>query len=182
MRATHNTADPGAAAGRSGAKARVFDRIRRLLRLGSNRAGSTIVEVLISVIIIGIVIVPVFDGLLGGRMMAARRGEERMALRLIERKIEQLLDAGYGSTGDDSDIASVNVSSGTHPTNPSIVLNTRGNSDVSDDVLGSMTWTVQDIDWTSPGDRVYAKNVTVQLEWPSGAPRNSVAVTFMIGR
>ena len=182
MRAMHTTADSGVAGRLSGPGLQIFALFRRLLRIGSNSTGSTIIEVLISVVILGIVIVPVFDGLLNGRMMAARRGEERMAVRLIERKIEQLMAAGYGSTGDDSNIASVDVSSGTHPSDPVIVLNTRGNSDASDDVLGSLNWQVQDIDWTSPGDDVYAKIITVQLTWPNGAPRNSVSVTFMLGR
>ena len=178
----HTTADSGVAGRWSDQGLHIFAPFKRLLKIGSNSTGSTIIEVLISVVILGIVIVPVFDGLLSGRMMAARRGEERMAVRLIERKIEQLMAAGYGSTGDDSDISSVDVSSGTHPSDPVIVLNTRGNSDASDDVLGSLDWQVQDVNWTSPGDNVYAKTITVQLTWPNGAPRNSVSVTFMLGR
>ena len=157
---------------------------RRILpRIGSRGgdAGTTIMEVLISVIILGIVIVPIFDALVFGRVLAARRGESRMALRLVERKVEQLMAAGYGSAGSDADITSVNLSSGTHPIDSSIVVNTRGDTDGGNDVIGNLTWGVTDVSWTSPGDDVNAKRVEVRIAWPASAPRDSVTVTTLIG-
>lgn len=149
--------------------------------LGNSR-GATLVEILVSVVIIGITVVPIFDGFMRGRAFVTRRSEERMALRLVERKAEQLLNAGYGSAGADDDITSVNLASGTHPIDPSIVLNTWGDDCPSNDITGSLTWTVTNVDWASPGDRVYAKIVDVSLAWPSSAPEDSVTVTLLIGK
>lgn len=150
-------------------------------RLGNSR-GTTLVEILVAVIIIGITVVPIFDGFMRGRAFVTRRSEERMALRLIERKAEQLLNAGYGSAGTDDDITSVNLTSGTHPTDPSIVLNTWGDGCPSNDITGSLTWNVTNVDWASPGDRVYAKIVDVSLAWPSSDPEDSVSVTLLVGK
>jgi type II secretory pathway pseudopilin PulG len=147
-----------------------------------NSSGATLVEILVSVIIIGITVVPIFDGFMRGRAFVTRRSEERMALRLIERKAEQLLNAGYGSAGADDDVTSINLASGTHPIDPSIVLNTWGDDCPSNDVSGSLTWTVQNVDWASPGDRVYAKIVTVTLAWPDPDPKDSVSLTLLVGK
>ena len=107
---------------------------------GRNRcAGVSIIETLVAVVVIGIVIVPIFNSLVSGRMMTAHRGEKRMALRLVERKVEQLMTAGYGSSGSDSDVGSVNLDAGTHPTDPSIVVNTRGDNEAGNDVTGNLT-------------------------------------------
>lgn len=139
-------------------------------------------EILVSVVIIGITVVPIFDGFMRGRAFVTRRSEERMALRLVERKAEQLLNAGYGSAGADDDVTSVNLMSGTHPDDPSIVLNTWGDDDASNDIIGSLTWLVTNVDWPSPGETVYAKIVDVSLAWPSSAPEDSVSVTLLIGK
>jgi type II secretory pathway pseudopilin PulG len=160
---------------------RAHRRGRRGRHVANNR-GATLVEILVSVIIIGITVVPIFDGFLRGRAFVTRRSEERMALRLVERKAEQLLNAGYGSAGADDDVTSVNLTSGTHPTDPSIVLNTWGDECSSNDVVGHLTWTVTNVDWASPGDRVYAKIVEVTLAWPGNDPDDSVTVTLLIGK
>jgi len=139
------------------------------------------VEILISTFILSMLIVPMFNALVSGRMLAAHRGEKRVALGLIERKVEQLMGAGYGSLGSDADVSSVNLAAGEHPTDPSIVVSTRGNQDAGDDVLGELSWTVTDLAWGSPGDSVRAKAVEVELRWPAGAPRDSLTLTTLIG-
>ena len=126
-------------------------------------------------------IVPIFDSLVASRGLTAHRGENRMALRLVERKIEQLMNAGYGSTGSDGDVTSVNLDPGTHPVDPTIVLNPRRPSDSSDDLVGELTWTVVPVVWPSPGDSVRAKIVEVKMRWPVGLPRDSVSVTTLVG-
>jgi prepilin-type N-terminal cleavage/methylation domain-containing protein len=148
---------------------------------GSNQSGLTLIEVLVSIVVLSIIIVPVFDGFMRGRMLVAHRGEKRMGLRLVERKVEQLLNAGYGSGGPDANILSLNVDPGVHPTDPSIVVNTRGDDDPGNDVMGELTWTVTPIWWSSPGDTVYAKTVDVKLRWPTSAMRDSVSASFMLG-
>jgi type II secretory pathway pseudopilin PulG len=148
----------------------------------SRRAGVSIIETLVAVVVIGIVIVPIFNSLVSGRMMTAHRGEKRMALRLVERKTEQLMTAGYGSSGSDADVGSVNLDAGTHPSDPSIVVNTRGDDDAGNDVLGDLTWLVVPMAWSSPGDSVYVKSVEVMLRWPSAAPRDSLILTTLIGQ
>ena len=109
------------------------------------------------------------------------RGVDRPGKNLVERKVEQLMGAGYGSAGSDSDVASVNMDAGTHPDDPSIVVSTRGDEDATNDVLGELTWSVNEVAWSSPGDSVRAKVVEVELRWPSGAPRDSLSVTTLIG-
>jgi Tfp pilus assembly protein PilV len=155
-------------------------RLRFLLR-GGNDSGASLIEVLISVIVLGIVVVPIFDSFVVGRTLTSHRGERRMALRLVERKVEQLMNAGYGSAGTDADVESTNLAAGTHPIDPSIVVNTRGDSDVTNDVIGNLTWTVDPVAWSSPGDSVLAKTVEVRLRWPTQSPRDSVSVTTLIG-
>jgi hypothetical protein len=139
------------------------------------------VEILISAFILAMLVIPMFNALVSGRMLAAHRGEKRMALGLAERKVEQLMEAGYGSLGPDDDVSSVSMGSGTHPDDPSIVVSTRGDADDGNDVLGEMTWTVTPLAWASPGDSVRAKEVEVKLRWPAGAPRDSISLTTLVG-
>jgi len=160
-----------------GAVGRANPKARRPL----GQSGVTFVEILVATVLMSIVIVPTFNALVSGRMFTSHRGEERMALGLVERKLEQLMNAGYGALGSDTDVSSVNLAPGTHPNDPTIVVNTRGNDDASDDVLGELTWTVHDLAWDSPGDSARAKAVEVQLRWPAGSPRDSVAVTTLVG-
>ena len=156
-------------------------RLLRFLLRGGNDSGASLIEVLISVIVLGIVVVPIFDSFVVGRTLTSHRGERRMALRLVERKVEQLMNAGYGSAGTDADVESTNLTAGSHPTDPSIVVNTRGDLDATNDVIGSLTWTVAPVVWPSPGDSVRAKTVEVKLVWPTQSPRDSLSVTTLIG-
>jgi Tfp pilus assembly protein PilV len=145
------------------------------------QAGVSIIEVLVSVVVLAIVVVPIFNSLVAGRTLTAHRGEKRMALRLVERKVEQLMRAGYGASGSDSDVSSINLTSGLHPADPSIVVNVRRPSDTSDDLVGSLTWNVVPVAWPSPGDSVRAKVVEVRMTWPASSPRDSVSVTTIVG-
>jgi len=153
----------------------------RALRAPANDRGVTMVEVLVSAVVLAIVVVPVFDGLVGGRVLATRRGEERMALRLIERKMEQLIEAGYGSAGSDADVQSVNMQVGQHPVDPSIVVNTRGDGCPLNDVLGELSWDVTQTTWSSPGDSVRGKYVEVKIVWPASTRRDSVSMVTLVG-
>lgn len=148
--------------------------------VGSAR-GVSVIEVLISVVVLAIIVVPVFNSLVAGRVLTSHRGEKRMALRLMERKIEQLMQPGYASGGSDEDITSVNLDPGTHPVDPSIVVSTRSLVDISDDLVGELTWTVTPVAWSSPGDSVRAKLTEVKLRWPSDNPRDSLTLTTLIG-
>jgi len=139
------------------------------------------VEILVSAFILAMLVVPMFNTLVAGRMLAAHRGEKRMALGLVERKVEQLMAAGYGSLGTDGDVSSVNMGDGTHPDDPSIVVSTRGDTDETNDVMGELTWDVTAVTWASPGDSVRAKVVEVELRWPAGAPRDSLSITTLVG-
>lgn len=169
--------------GRTRRRGRGENRPRRGPRAVSNQSGLTIVEVLVSVVVLGIVVVPMFDAFVRGRVLVAHRAEERVALRLVERKVEQLLAAGGASSGTDADITSTNMTAGTHPTNSAITLITRGDTDTSNDVLGDLTWTVSSVTWTDAlgtwDDATY-KQVVVELAWPQGAHRDNVSVTTII--
>ncbi|MCD4690928.1 hypothetical protein K8S17_05645 [bacterium] len=157
------------------------DIIRRLRKPFGTASGAALIEILMSAVVLGIIIIPVFDTLVSGRMLTAQRGAKRMAYHLVERKTEQLLNAGYGSADAYTDITSLDLTPGTHPTTPSIVVNTRGDASASNDVLGSLTWNVQSMAWASTGDTVRAKRVEVKLVWPAQAPSDSVWITTLIG-
>lgn len=150
-------------------------------RVGS-RSGSSLIDVLVAVVMVAILIVPIFDAFVRGRSFISHRGETRMALKLVERKGEQLLRAGYGSQGSDSDVSSTNLTSGSHPTDPSILVNSHGDNDTGNDVMGNLTWTVVDVPWTTPGDDIDVKTVTIALVWPQADPRDSVSLTLVVAR
>lgn len=163
-----------------GARAGRGRRTRAAGGLGS-QAGTGLIEVLIAVVVLAIVVVPVFDAMVAGRVMTARRGQKRMALRLVERKVEQLMRAGYGSIGSDADVSSLCLTSGAHPADPSIVVSEGCPQDNTDDVMGELVWIVTPSTIPSPGDSVRTKSVEVRLRWPSGSPRDSLSVTTIIG-
>ena len=149
-----------------------------------NQSGLTMIEVMVSVVVLAIAIAPAFDAMLRGRLLVAHRGEERIALRLVERKAEQLLHASYTAAGSDADITSTNLTAGTHPINPAILLITRGDSDTSNDVYGDLTWTVTPITWVDPysgSDDTDYKHVAITLAWPMGAHRDSVTIVTLCG-
>jgi len=152
---------------------------RPLLR--GNQSGLTMIEILVSLIVLAVLVVPIVDALVVGRSFTAHRGEQRMALRLVERKIESLIAAGYGSSGSDANVSSVNLAPGSHPTAPDIVVNTRGDSDPNNDVFGDLTWNVTVDAYSTAGDSVYRKLVTVKLAWPQGAYRDSIVASTVIG-
>jgi hypothetical protein len=142
------------------------------------------IEVLVSVVVLAIIIAPTFDAMVRGRLLVMHRGEERTALRLIERKAEQLLAAGYNSQGSDADVSSTNLQAGTHPSNSAILLISRGDADSSNDVIGDLTWTVNVVTWVDPlglSDDTEYKSVNIKLAWPRGAHRDSVAINTIVG-
>jgi len=149
-----------------------------------NQKGLTLIEVLVSVVVLAIVVTPAFDAMVRGRVLVAHRGEERLALKLVERKAEQLLAAGYNSSGIDADIQSVNLDNGVHPTNKSILLVSRGDNDASNDVIGDLYWRVTPVTWSDPSgssDDATYKIVNVVLAWPRGAHRDSVSLSTIVG-
>ncbi len=153
-------------------------------RAGGNLAsekGTGLIEVLIAVVVLAIIVVPVFNAMVAGRVMTSHRGQKRMALRLVERKVEQLMRAGYGSIGSDADVSSVCMTSGAHPTDPTIIVSEGSPQDGTDDVLGSLSWTVTPVSHSSPGDSVRLKSVEVKLRWPDASPRDSVSMAVVVG-
>jgi hypothetical protein len=144
----------------------------------------TMVEVLVSIVVLAIVIAPTFDAMVRGRLLVMHRGEERAALRLVERKAEQLLAAGYNSQGSDADVSSVSLAAGTHPINSAILLISRGDTDSSNDVIGDLTWTVNVVTWVDPSggsDDTEYKSVDIKLAWPRGAHRDSLVINTIVG-
>lgn len=130
---------------------------------------------------LSIIALPVVNTLVSGRAFTMHGGEKRMALALAERKTEQLIKAGYGSIGSDTDVSSICMTPGSHPTDPAIVVATHGDASAANDLLGEMTWEVTPVTWPSPGDSVRMKIVEVKVRWPQAAPRDSVIVATMVG-
>lgn len=176
-----NTRDGGPPRAEESSCVRAAARVGRIARLLGNRSGLTMIEILVSVILLAVLVVPLADSLVVGRTFTSHRGEKLMALRLVERKAEQLMAAGYASVGPDDDILSTNMTIGTHPESPSIVVNTRGDADGSNDVFGDLTWDVTRDAYAAGSDSVRRKLVRISLRWPSGAPRDSVSVATVVG-
>jgi prepilin-type N-terminal cleavage/methylation domain-containing protein len=147
--------------------------------------GFTLMEVLVAVIVMAIAVIPLLDFFVLTRMGIIREGRSREGIALASRKIEQLRAAGYGSAGNDSTIASVNLVAGVHPMNRSIIVSERGDSNPNNDLVGNMTWVVADSAWIhtdDPNDTTFAKIVTVRVAWPRGNPTDSVVVSTLIAR
>ena len=157
-------------------------RVHKRRRQNAGRAGFTLIEVLVAVVILTIMIAPIFSAFVRGRTFVAHRGETRMAMGLVERKAEQILAAGYSSAGPDADVSSINIGAGSHPTDPTIVVNTRGDTNPLNDVPGELTWTVTEASWSTPGDDIDAKRVVITLTWPQDAPRTSVSATLLVAK
>ncbi len=149
---------------------------------GRSERGFTLIEVMVAVVIISIMVAPVLAAFVRGRTMVAHRGEKRMAMGLVERKAEQLLVAGYSSNGPDDDISSINLELGSHPTDSTVVVNSRGDSDSTNDVLGDLVWTVDEMTWTTPDDDLETKRVTITLTWPQSDWRDNVSATILVAR
>jgi len=146
-----------------------------------NESGYSLIEILVSVIVFSIAIVFVFQLLWSGQTTVQYEGERRVALRMAELKMEELKYAGYGSTGDDSDWTSVDMTLGTHPSDPTVTLDYRATVDTVDDLVAALQWVVRDTSWSVSGVTTNAKVVVVRVEWPEGSPRDRVRLTTLVG-
>ncbi len=150
-------------------------------RVRRGEAGYSLIEVLVSVIVFSIAIVFVFQMLWSGQTTVEFEGERRVALRMAELKMEELKYAGYSSTGSDANWTSLDMDAGTHPSDPTVVLDGRGNADPSDDLVGALQWAVRETTWTGSGVTTRAKVVVVEVQWPEGAVRDRVRLTTLVG-
>ena len=147
-----------------------------------NQRGISLMEIMVSVVVLSIAIVFLYHMLFGGRVLVEIEGERRMALKLAEHKIEELLYVGYGSSGPDDDWTSVNLDVGTHPADGTVLIDDRGTGNAGDDLMGTMSWTVRDTSYTDVGATADCKVVRVTVEWPLSSSRESVSVATLIGR
>ncbi|MBD3348546.1 MAG: prepilin-type N-terminal cleavage/methylation domain-containing protein [Candidatus Eisenbacteria bacterium] len=154
------------------------DHLRFTLR---NESGYSLIEILVSVIVFSIAIVFVFQMLWSGQTTVQMEGERRVALRMAELKLEELKYAGYASSGSDTDWTSLNMDSGTHPSDPTVTLDGRATDDTGDDLVGSLQWAVRETTWSIGGVTTRAKIVNVEVEWPQGSPRDRVDLTSLVG-
>lgn len=146
-----------------------------------SEAGYSLIEVMVSVIVFSIAIVFVFQMLWSGQTTVEFEGERRVALRMAELKMEELKYAGYSSTGSDANWTSLDMDVGTHPVDPTVVLDGRGNVDPSDDLVGALQWAVRETTWMGSGVTTRAKVVVVEVQWPEGAVRDRVRLTTLVG-
>lgn len=144
-------------------------------------AGSSLIEVMVAVIVFSIAIVFVYQMFWSGGSQVYQEGERRVALKMAEQKVEELKYAGYSSTGSDADWTSLNMSVGTHPTDPTVVLDDMNTVTAVDDLIGAMQWVVRDTSWTSMGVTVHCKIVNLRLGWPEGAVRDRVRLVTLVG-
>lgn len=144
-------------------------------------AGTSLIEVMVAVIVFSIAIVFVYQMFWSGGSRVHQEGERRVALKMAEQKIEELKYAGYSSTGSDATWTSVHMGLGTHPTDPTVVLDDLGTVTTVDDLVGAIQWTVRDTSWTSMGVTVHCKIVNLRLEWPEGAVRDRVRLVTLVG-
>ncbi len=147
----------------------------------SREGGYSLIEVTVAVIVFSIAIVFVYQMLFSGQTTVEFEGERRVALRMAELKVEELKYAGYGSTGSDADYTSVNMEEGTHPVDPTVVLDDRATVTAVDDLVGSMVWTVTETTYVDGGVSVDGKIVDLTVVWPLEWERDSVRLVTMMG-
>jgi prepilin-type N-terminal cleavage/methylation domain-containing protein len=147
-----------------------------------NERGISLMEVMVSVVVFSIAIVFLYQMLFSGRMQVEFEGERRVATKAAELKVEELKYAGYGSSGPDADWTSVNMDVGTHPGDPRIVLDDRGNDDDGDDLAGNIEWTVTDTSWTESGITTEAKVVYLTIVWPEDWERDEVEIVTLVAK
>ena len=116
-----------------------------------------------------------------GQTTVEFEGERRVALKLAEYKAEELKYAGYGSSGSDADWTSLNMDVGTHPLDPTVVLDDRDTPTGQDDLVGQMTWTVSDTSWNDSGVTVNAKIIDLEVVWPVNWDRDRVRLVTLLG-
>jgi len=147
----------------------------------TGQSGFSLIELIVAVVVFSIAIVFVYQMLFSGETTVAFEGERRIALRMAELKLEELKYAGYGSGGDDSDWTSVNMDIGTHPDDPTVVLDDRSTSATTDDLLGDLQWTVRDTSWSGGGVTVDGKIVVVTVDFPKDWNRDQVRLVTVVG-
>lgn len=145
--------------------------------------GFSLIEVMAAVVIFSVAAVFLYHMLFSGRVHVEFQGERRMALKLAQLKAEELLYAGYGSTGDDSDWTSVNLTVGTHPTDdPTVVIDDRGTVVTEDDLTGAMTWDVSEVSFDWNGTISVCKLVDLTVVFPETWGRDQVRIVTLIGK
>lgn len=147
----------------------------------SSENGYSLIEVTVAVIVFSIAIVFVYQMLFSGQTTVEFEGERRVALRMAELKMEELKYAGYGSEGSDADYTSVNMLEGTHPENPTVLLDDRATATPDDDLVGSMMWTVVETTYVDGAVLVDGKIVDLSITWPLEWERDSVRLVTLIG-
>ena len=147
-----------------------------------HQSGVSLMEVMVSVVVFSIAIVFLYQMLFSGRMQVEFEGERRVASKVAEQKIEELKYAGYGSTDTGADWTSVTMDVGTHPTDPTIVLDDRGTAEASDDLTGVINWTVRDTSWTESGVTTEGKVVDLSIQWPEDWLRDEVRVVTVVAK
>lgn len=147
----------------------------------SSESGYSLIEVTVAVIVFSIAIVFVYQMLFSGQTTVEFEGERRVALRMAELKIEELKYAGYGSEGSDTDYTNVNMEEGTHPDDPTVVLDDRATATPDDDLVGSMTWTVRETTYVDGGVFVDGKIVDLSITWPLEWERDRVRLVTLMG-
>ncbi|MBN2566139.1 MAG: prepilin-type N-terminal cleavage/methylation domain-containing protein [Candidatus Eisenbacteria bacterium] len=148
----------------------------------NNERGISLMEVMVSVVVFSIAIVFLYQMLFSGRMQVEFEGERRVATKAAELKVEELKYAGYGSTDTVNDWTSLSMDVGTHPGNPSIVLDGRGTADTQDDLMGNIQWVVRDTSWIDSGITTEAKVVDLTLEWPQNWLRDRVRIVTLVAK
>ena len=123
--------------------------------------GFTLVEVIISTVIIGILATGIFAMVSYSKRMSIRTQQKAAAVSIVEKKLNELRSGGVSSL----------PTVGVHPDPVPVVISTAGASTTT----GVLTTTVQDA--TPPDPRM--KEVKVELNWgdPFGAQRTESAVT-----
>jgi prepilin-type N-terminal cleavage/methylation domain-containing protein len=147
----------------------------------TGQGGFSLVELIVAVVVFSIAIVFVYQMLFSGETTVTFEGERRIALRMAELKMEELKYAGYASSGSDADWTSTNMDVGTHPDDPTVVLDDRGTDGASDDLLGDLQWTVRDTSWSDGGVTVDAKVVVVTVDFPQDWNRDRVRLVTVVG-
>jgi prepilin-type N-terminal cleavage/methylation domain-containing protein len=151
-----------------------------------NERGVGLMEVMVSVVVFSIAIVFLYQMLFSGRMQVEFEGERRIATKAAEFKMEQLKEAGYGSTdegsGDWESCRSLEANV-VHPPNPQIVLDDRGTpEDPGDDLVGIIQWEVTATILEHDLIETDVKIVDLTIRWPENAVRDEVQIVTLVAK
>lgn len=133
----------------------------------SSQAGLSLIEILVSIVLLSLVGVAFAMSLGAGQEEIVDDGYRRMALTLAEEKMEQLKALGYNDPN-----LGVGV---THQ--ETVTLEDRGTESTADDLKATRSWTVTEMAGTDS-----YKQISLTLSWTTWGRMNTVTMDTFVAQ